>query len=105
MQKDDLIIETLRKIEDHVSDIDRDMEKDRQNLQDLNLRLSGVEAQLEELRKAINLNAERVKNKVADVVEPVVKSTDRLTTQIKNKKKMFMNPDTRSWWDKLWGKR
>ena len=103
MQKDDIIISTLRKIEEHISDIDRDMEKDRQNLQDLNIRLSGVETRLEELRKAINQNSERIKDKVHDVVEGVVESTNRLTTQIKDKKMVYLK-EKRGWFSKLFKK-
>ena len=100
----DIILETVRKIESHVSDIDLDMEKDRQRLQDLNIRLQAVEVQLEELRKAINQSSERTKNKVADVVEPFIKSTDKLTTQIKQKRMVILKENTKNWIQTLIGR-
>lgn len=84
--------------------MDRSMEKDRQHIQNLDVRMSGVESQIEELRKAINLSSERIKNKVQGVVDPVIESTDRLTTQIEKKKMVVLKWEAKSWWQKFWGK-
>lgn len=102
MQKEDVIIELLKNISAQVSDIDVGLEKDRPNFQNTNIRLAAMESQLEELRKAINQNAERVKNKVADVVEGVVGATDYLTTEIQ-KKKMVVLKEKKKWWRKILG--
>jgi len=96
------ILETVRRIEDNQASMDRDMEKDRQNLQDLNIRLGSVEAQLSELRKAVNQSAERTRDKLAEAVVPVVQATDKLTGEIKKSKMVMLRAETKSWWKKLW---
>lgn len=97
----DILIEELRKIKSSIDDIDREMEKDRQQLQNLNVRLGAVENQLEEQRKATNQMAERVKNKVQDVVDGVVESTDNLSAQIEKKKMVVLREKSVSWWKKV----
>jgi hypothetical protein len=96
------ILKTVRRIEDNQAGTDRDLAKDRQHLQDLTIRLEAVESQLSELRKAINQNAERTRDKVAEAVEPVINSTDRLTTQIQ-RKKMVVLKEKLSWWRRFFG--
>ena len=98
------ILETVRRIEDNQARMDRDMEKDRQNLQDLNIRLGSVEAQLSELRKAVNQSAERTRDKLAEAVVPVVQATDKLTGEIKKSKMVMLRAETKSWWKRFWGR-
>ena len=99
------ILETLRKVQQRQDDMDMDMEKDRQSLQNLNIRLSNMESQIEELRKAVNQSSERTKNKVADVVAPVIESADRLSTEINDKKMVILKQTTQNIFtriSKLW---
>ncbi len=98
------IKESLRRIEDHLADMERSAEKDRQAIQDINVRLKAVEAQVEELRKATNHSAERIKNKVADAIAPITESTDLLTAQIKRSKMVVLKEDTRNWFQKMFRK-
>lgn len=98
-------LKTVRRIEEKISDIDRDMEKDRQRLQDINIRLQGVETQLETLRGAVNQNASRTKDKVNDVLEPVIESMDRLSGSIKKSKKVYIKEEVRKFWSLFTGKR
>lgn len=99
-QTNETILETVRRIEDGQAGMDRDMEKDRQNLQNLSIRLEAVESELSQLRKAVNQNSERTRNKVAEAIEPVISSTNRLTTQIQ-KKKMVILKQPEKWWKKF----
>lgn len=89
------ITETVRRIEDHLSSLDRDLEKDRQDLQDLNIKIGQVVAEMGELRKSVNLNAERTRDKVAEAVEPVIISADKLEKTLKNGKEI--------WWRRILG--
>ena len=101
MPEEDATLQTVRRIEKAQADMDVDMEKDRQHLQDINIRLSSVENQLEELRKAINQNARRVKDKIQDVVDPIIESTDRLEHRIAKSKMVVLKEETKTWWQKL----
>ena len=101
----EVIIETLRKIEDRQASMDRDMEKDRQGIQDLSVRLAAMEAELQQIRKAINLTAERTRDKLAEAVVPVVEATDKLTGQIKKSKMIMLKKETKNWWQKITGRR
>ncbi len=93
-----VILEEIRKIGDHISDIDIGLEKDRQNIQDLTLRLENVESEIKETRKAVNASSEKVKDKVFDVVSGVVDSTDNLSAQIKKSKTVIFGEPKKNWW-------
>lgn len=97
---DDTILKTLRRIEDNQASMERDMEKDRQDLQNITIRLETVEAELRQVRKSFNLNAERNRDKVAEATEPLIQSVDKLSASIRKHKKVMI-PDTRSWWNKV----
>ena len=97
------ILRTVRKIQESQASMETDMEKDRSGIQDLTVRLGAVEAELAQIRKAVNQNADRTRDKVAEAVEPVINSADRLTTSIKKSKKVFVK-DERSFWDKFLGR-
>jgi hypothetical protein len=101
-ETNETILKTVRRIEDNQANTDRDLQKDRQHLQDLTIRLEAVESELSQLRKAINQNAERTRDKVVEAVTPVINSTDRLTTQIQ-RKKMVVLKEKLSWWRRFFG--
>lgn len=104
METNDIILSTVRKVEDQIASIDRDLEKDRQNLQNLTIEVKTLASQMEEVRRAINLNAERVRDKVADVVEPVMGATRDLQDEIHNKKTLVVKEKKTSIIDALLGK-
>jgi predicted ABC-class ATPase len=101
LKKNGAILETLRRIEDNQASMDRDMEKDRQGLQDLTIRLEAVESELKQVRKALNLNVERIKEKVAEAVKPATEATKDLTTEIKDTKTVIFGEPKKSWWQKF----
>ena len=103
-EKLNAIIKTVRRIEDGQAGMDRDMEKDRQGLQDLNIRIKAVEEEMAQLRKAVNQMAERTKDKVEEALEPVTESTDKLTTQIQKKKMVVLREKSKSFMDRLVGR-
>ena len=98
------ILETVRRIEDNQAGMDRDMEKDRQNLQDLYIRLGAVEAELSQLRKAINQSSERTRDKLVEASVPIIQATDKLTGQIKKSKMVMLKKETKSWWERFLGR-
>jgi len=84
-----------------ITDIDTELEQDRHNIQDLNINITSLREEMNQIRKAVNLTSEKVKNKVADVVEPIVECSDRLTTEINDKKMVVLKPETKKWWEKI----
>ena len=94
------IIKTLRRIEEDLASKDRDMAKDRQDIQDLNIKLQNMGAELSELRKAINLTAERTRDKVAEIVKPVAEATDNLSARIEKSKTVIFG-EKKSWFRRL----
>ena len=99
-----IVLEEIRELKKKIEDIDLGLERDREKLQDFNIRLEHVESEVKETRKAVNRSSETIKNKVADVVEPVVGAADSLTTQIKKSKKISIKPDLRPLWKKIFGR-
>jgi chromosome segregation ATPase len=97
-----VILDEIRQIKSRVDDIDRGLGKDREKIQDLNIRLENVESETKQTRQAINRSSEVVKDKVADVVEPLTKSTDRLEARIE-KSRMVVLKEKLSWWRRLFG--
>ena len=89
-ETNEAILKTVRRIEDGQASMDSSMEKDRQHLQDLTIRLEAVESEIRQVRKALNQNAERTRDKVAEVVEPMINATDDLSKQIEKKKTMVI---------------
>lgn len=95
-----IILEQLRDIQKRVDDIDQGLTRDRERLQDFNIRLEHVETEIKETRKAINSSSTKIKNAVADVTEPVVGAVDSFRNEIEKKKVITIRP--MSWWNKLW---
>lgn len=89
----EVLVAGLRSLENALTGIDRDLEHDRQDLQDFKVRLGTMEEQVRELRNSVNLNAQRTKDKVADVVEPMQKEVSGAISELKEaveKKKVLV---------------
>ena len=95
-----VLLTEIRSLKQKVDDIDLAEEKDREQFQNQNVNLEHLKAEVEELRRAVNANPERIKNKVADVVSPVVDSTDNLTAQIKRSKTVIFG-EKKGWFKKF----
>jgi DNA repair exonuclease SbcCD ATPase subunit len=100
---DQILLEEVRSIKQRLDDMDMGLEKDRERLQDLTIRLENVETEVKETRRAINRSSEVIKNKVADVVEPVLTSNEELKEEVKNQDFVFVK-EAKSWWQKLTGR-
>jgi hypothetical protein len=96
------ILQTIRRIEDNIARIDLDMEKDRQGIQDLNIRSKAVEAELVEIRKAVNQTAIRTRDRVAEAVQPLIDSTDKLEARVKKSRMVVLKEETKTIWTRIW---
>lgn len=67
----EVLLSSIRGVANDISSLDRDLEKDRADLQDFKIHLLGLENEIRELRKSVNLTSNRVRDKVADVVYPI----------------------------------
>ena len=81
-----MINDQQKAILDVVNRIDADLSTDRQNLQELTIRMGKVELQLEELRKVVNNLPQRVQDKTAEAMQPVMDSADSLSEKIDKKR-------------------
>ncbi len=81
-----VVLERIDNIQSTVDRIDRDLAQDRRDLQEFSLRLGGLENQVEEFRRTLYSQADKVKDKVEDLVQPVEKKIDSLTEEIQNKR-------------------
>ena len=98
----EVIIEKLQKIQQTISDISMDLEKDRNDIQNLNIRTQSMEASIEELRKSVNRTSEKTKDKVQDVLTPISEEVSRLSTSINKAKKVYVTNKI-SWWKRIIG--
>src|SRR3990167_6772136 len=103
----EVLVSSIRRIENSLTGIDRDLEHDREDLQDFKVRLGTLEGHVRELRKAMNLNAERVKDKVADVVEPMQKEVSGAVDELQKavEKKRVLLIDRKGFFSRLFGRK
>ena len=83
--KDDqyeVLLETIRGMRTEVASIDRDLVRDRQDMQNFQVRLAALEEEMKQLRRAINTNAERVGDKVQDAIDPLAKLISKKKTMV-----------------------
>ena len=98
-----VLLEDVRAIKDRLDDMDMSLEKDRERLQDLTIRLGNVETEIKETRQAVNRMVERVQNRVAEVVEPAITSNQELKDEVKKNKTVFVK-EAKNWWERLLGR-
>ena len=99
-----ILLEELKEVKTTINDIDMSLEKDRERLQDLTIKLENVETEVKETRRAVNRSVERVQNGVAEVVEPAITSNEELKEEVKKRKTVFVT-ERKNWFLKLFEKR
>lgn len=82
-----VLVESIQACRDEIARVDRDLGKDREDIQEFSIRMGAVEDQVESLRKSLNTQANKIGDKVTDAISPI---TDTLN-EVKK----------RSWWDKF----
>lgn len=81
-------VQGLRK---EVAQIDRDLAKDRQDIGSFRVAMESMTAELKEFRGMIGTNADKVKDKVTDALEPAIGAVDSLKKEIKAKKTIVIH--------------
>jgi predicted translin family RNA/ssDNA-binding protein len=84
------VMEELRGMREEVGRIDRDLARDRNDLADFRVQMEGMQSEIKQLRESLNANADRVKDKVTDAVQPIQTEVTKLKNVIKDKKTLFV---------------
>lgn len=80
-----VILDRLETLQKSINRLDKDLESDRQDIQEFRMRLSGMEGEFNELRKGLRNQANKVSNQVQDVIEPLIDQIeDRTVIEYKN---------------------
>ena len=96
-----VILERIDSVQKTVDIIDRDMAKDREDLQQFAIRLGAVESQIDELRKALINQADKIQDRVGEAVQPMINQTQDLKETIDKKKALPIQEKKKPWW-KRW---
>jgi chromosome segregation ATPase len=107
MEEVNAIKATVRRIEDHQASMDRDLETDRRNLQDLSVAVQQLVAEVGELRKRVGLIPNQVRDKVAEVNGPIIESNEELKNAVDKAKKkdIIFVKEGKSWLQKIIGRK
>ena len=88
MTKDEfnVLSEKVDSIQKGLDQIDRDLGKDREDIQQMTIRLGAVEGQVDELRKQLRTHADKIGDRVAEAAQPIIDEAHDLRQEIKDKK-------------------
>jgi chemotaxis protein histidine kinase CheA len=100
MEINETILKTVRQIQENQDNLDRDLTKDRQDIQNLNIKVETLISEMAETRRAINLNAERVKQKTSEAIEPITEATQNLASKIAKSKTVIFG-EKLNWFQRL----
>ena len=87
-----ILSEKLDTLKNSINRVDKDLNKDREDLQETRVRLGALEEQVSELRRALKGQSEKIQDKVIEAIEP-------LQEGIENKK--IIQYKVRSFWSFL----
>lgn len=95
-------------VQTSVDVIDKDLDKDRQDIQQLIIRVSTLEAQINEMRKLVDRIPQKTQNQVAEAIEPARQESADLKEVIIDKKMVAIDTQKaeqqkKPWW-KIWKK-
>lgn len=85
------IMAEVRGMREEVGRIDRDLSRDRQDIEDFKVQMASMKEEIKQLRQEINANASKVKDKVEDALEPARHEVAKLTQEIKKKKTVMVH--------------
>lgn len=102
-ETDNATLETVRRIEDHLAGLDRDMETDRQNLQNLNIKVEQLVGEVGELRRSVTILRRKVRDDVAEAIEPAIVANEELKKEVNKakKKSLVFITEKKNWFSKL----
>lgn len=106
MDKDQYTVLTdkVDSIQNSVDIIDKDLSKDRQDIQQLVIRVSTLEAQIDEMRKLMDRIPQKTQDKVAEAIEPTRQEAQDLKETIDKKKTIILPEKKQIQWWKFWKK-
>ena len=98
-------IATLQKSIDILSN-DREydvkkVEEIKEEMGENRMRLGAVEGQIDELRKQLKDVADKIQNRVGEVIQPMMEQTKELKDSIDNKEFVEVRDIKKPWWKKL----
>lgn len=94
------IKEEVQATRDEVARIDRDLCKDREDLENFRVHLGHVVEQIDSLKRLSTSNVTNMQDQVTDALKPAVKEVSSLKQEIKKKKTIFINRRSISEWFK-----
>lgn len=80
------IKEEVQATRDEIARVDRDLCKDREDLENFRVSLSNVVDEIKSLKSMVTKNVDNVGDKVTDALKPAVKEVTSLKQEIKKKK-------------------
>ena len=94
--------EVLYKVKGTIDRVEANWDKDRKDFAEFQNRLGHVEVELKTLREQIQQQPARIQDRMGEVAQPIIESTNSLAETIEKKKfYMFTNKDKKHWW-KFW---
>jgi predicted nucleic acid-binding Zn-ribbon protein len=94
-----ILTDQMQKLQRSVDIIDRDLEKDREDIRNLVLRLGAVEAQVDEVQRMFKTHENRIGDTVEEATKPIIKEARDLKNVIKKKKMVVL--ETKTWLQRL----
>ena len=80
----------VRGMREEVGRIDRDLSRDRADMEDFKVQMATMKEEIKQVRSAVAANSDKVRDKVTDALEPAVKSVDKLKDEIRKKKAIYI---------------
>lgn len=85
-EKYQTIIGEIRDISSDIARLDGDLTKDRQDLQDFNVKMESLKGEIEQLRKEFGSVVEDINQKVKEALKPAIKEVHNLKKEMEQKK-------------------
>jgi len=82
--------EEVQGTRDEIARVDRDLTKDRHDLEDFRVKLGGLDEQIVSMKRLITGNVDDVGDRVTDALRPAMKEVASLKQEIKNKKSIVV---------------
>lgn len=103
-----VLADKVDSIQKSVNIVDQDLEKDRQDISQLIIRIGSLEAQIDEMRKLISCIPQKTQDKVAEAIEPARQESADLKEVIMDKKVVAIDTQkaeqqVKHWW-KFWNR-
>ena len=93
--------EQINSVQATVDIIDRDLAKDREDMQEFTIRLGKLEEQVEALRKGQITMVDKVGDKISEVTEPIREGAKELQESIDSATFTKVSGKKKHWWKKF----